>query len=62
MKIRPITNHKRTKPTGFLSLSISLNIERFFPASEGLSFIAGFLFGISLVFNLSYIARLRKTK
>ncbi len=49
-------------PAGLLSLAIALLIERFFPSSEGLSFIAGFLFGISLVFNLSYITRLRKAK
>jgi len=49
-------------PAGLLSLAIALIIERFFPSSEGFSFIAGFLFGISLVFNLSYITRLRKAK
>jgi len=62
MRFRQITNQKWAMPAGLLSLAIALLIERFFPSSEGVSFIAGFLFGISLVFNLSYITRLRKAK
>jgi len=62
MRFHQITNHKWAMPAGLLSLAIALIIERFFPSSEGFSFIAGFLFGISLVFNLSYITRLRKAK
>lgn len=59
---RPITNHKLALPIGLLSLAIALIIERFLPSSDGLNFIAGFLFGISVVFNLSGISRLRKAK
>ncbi len=57
---RPITNHKLALPIGLLSLAIALIIERFLPSSDGFNFIAGFLFGISIVFNLSGISRLRK--
>jgi len=62
MRFRSITNHKWALPAGLLSLAIALIIERFFPNSEGLSFIAGFLFGMSLVFSLSYVTKLRKSK
>jgi len=47
---------------GLLSLAIALVIERFLPSNNGLDFIAGFLFGISIVFNLSHIGKLRKAK
>jgi len=59
---RPITNHKLALPVGLLSLAIALIIERFLPSSDGLNFIAGFLFGISIVFNLSGISKLRRAK
>ncbi len=59
---RPIANHKFALPIGLLSLAIALIIERFLPSSDGLNFIAGFLFGISIVFNLSGITRFRKAK
>lgn len=59
---RPIANHKLALPIGLLSLAIALIIERFLPSSDGLNFIAGFLFGISIVFNLSGLSRLRKAK
>lgn len=49
-------------PIGLSSLAIALIIERFFPSSNGFSFIAGFLIGISVVFNLSGILKLRKAK
>lgn len=49
-------------PIGVLSLVAALLIERFLPSNEGLNFISGFLIGISLVFNISYIARLRKNR
>jgi len=62
MTFRQITNHKLAIPVGLLSLAIALIIERFLPSNDGLNFIAGFLFGISIVFNLSGISRLRKTK
>jgi hypothetical protein len=59
---RQITNHKLAMPLGFLSLAIALIIERFLPSNQGLDFLAGFLFGISIVFNMSYISKLRKAK
>jgi len=62
MRFQAITNHKLAMPIGVLSLAIALVIERFLPSNNGLDFIAGFLFGISIVFNLSYIAKLRKAK
>jgi len=62
MTFRQITNHKLAIPVGLLSLAIALIIERFLPSNDGLNFIAGFLFGISIVFNLSGISRLRKAK
>lgn len=45
-------------PIGLLSLAMALIIERFLPSNQGLDFLAGFLFGISIVFNLSYISKL----
>jgi hypothetical protein len=59
---RQITNHKLAMPLGLLSLAIALIIERFLPSNQGLDFLAGFLFGISIVFNMSYISKLRKAK
>jgi hypothetical protein len=59
---RPITNHKLAMPIGLLSLAIALIIERFLPSNQGLDFLAGFLIGISIVFNMSYISKLRKAK
>ena len=59
---RPITNHKLAMHIGLMALAIALIIERFLPSNQGLNFLAGFLFGISIVFNLSYITRLRKAK
>jgi len=59
---RPITNHKLAMPIGLMAIAIALIIERFLPSSHGLDFVAGFLFGISVVFNLSYISKLRKVK
>ncbi len=59
---RPITNHKLAMPIGLMALAIALIIERFLPSNQGLNFLSGFLFGISIVFNLSYISKLRKAK
>lgn len=62
MRFQAITNHKLALNIGVLSLAIALVIERFLPSNNGLDFIAGFLFGISIVFNMSYIGKLRKAK
>ena len=59
---RPITNHKLAMPIGLMAFAIALIIERFFPSNQGFDFLAGFLVGISIVFNLSYISKLRKAK
>jgi hypothetical protein len=62
MRFHAITNHKLAMPVGLLFLAVALIIEKFLPSNNGLDFIAGFLFGISIVFNLSYIVKLRKAK
>jgi len=62
MIFRPIINHKLALPIGLSSLAIALIIERFLPSSNGFNFITGFLIGISVVFNLSGILKLRKAK
>ena len=49
-------------PFGLVLLAISILIERFFPASDGLDFIAGFLIGLSIALNIRYIyMRSKKT-
>jgi len=62
MRFQAITNHKLALNIGVLSLAIALVIERFLPSNNGLDFIAGFLFGISIVLNMSYIGKLRNAK
>jgi hypothetical protein len=49
-------------PIGVLALAAALLIERFLPSNDGFDFISGFLIGISLVFNISYLASFRKNR
>jgi len=62
MRFHQISNHKFAMPIGVLSLVAALLIERFLPSNEGFNFISGFLIGISLVFNISYLASFRKNR
>ena len=49
-------------PFGLIFLAVSILIERYGPDNNGWDFIAGFLFGLSIVLNMSYIyRRLQKT-
>jgi hypothetical protein len=49
-----------SQPIGLLLLAIAILIERFLPENNGLDFIAGFLFGLSIVLNISYIYKRSK--
>lgn len=40
---------------GAAALAGALIIERFLPSNPGLNFLEGFLFAISLVFNIRYL-------
>jgi len=62
MRVHQITNHKFAMPIGVLSLVAALLIERFLPSNDGLNFISGFLIGISLVFNISFLTSFRKNR
>ena len=42
-------------PLGIALLAIAILIEKLLPANDGLDFISGFLFGLSVVLNLKYI-------
>jgi hypothetical protein len=60
MRFRSITQTKLALPIGVLALVSAILMERYLPPNEGLNFVEGFLFGVSLVFNMGYILRLRK--
>lgn len=59
MKFRPLAQTKYALPIGIFALAVAILMERFLPSSQGYNFIEGFLFGISIVFNMSYVFRLR---
>jgi len=59
MKFRPLAQTKYALPIGILALAAAIMMERFLPSSQGTSFIEGFLFAISVIFNMSYVYRLR---
>jgi len=48
------------RPFGVLLLVIALIIERFLPENNALDFTAGFLFGLSILLNISYIYKRSK--
>jgi hypothetical protein len=51
-----------TLPLGLILLATAILIERYGPDNNLLDFIAGFLFGLSIVLNMRYIyTRSRKT-
>jgi hypothetical protein len=56
MKFKQLTE----RPIGVLLLAIALLIERFLPENNGLDFLAGFLFGLSIVLNITFIQRRSK--
>ena len=47
---------------GQLALAISILMNHFLRDSEPVSFIIGFLTGLSIVFNLMFVLRMRKEK
>jgi hypothetical protein len=49
-----------TLPIGLILLAVGIMIERFFPEKDGSDFIAGFLIGMSIVLNLTYIYKRSK--
>ena len=49
-------------PYGALALALAIVIQRFLPANGLFDFLAGFLLGLSLVLNISYILNLRKLR
>lgn len=59
MKFRPLAQTKYALPIGVFALVAAILMERFLPSNQGLNFLEGFLFGLSMVFNLSYISQLR---
>lgn len=59
MKFRPLAQTKYALPIGITALAAAILMERFLPSNQGLNFLEGFLFGLSMVFNLSYISQLR---
>lgn len=59
MKFRPLAQTKYALPIGIFALAAAILMERFLPSGQGYNFIEGFLFGISIVFNMSYVFRLR---
>jgi hypothetical protein len=51
-----------TLPFGLIFLATAILIEKFGPDNNLLDFMAGFLFGLSIVLNMKYIyTRSRKT-
>lgn len=59
MKFRPLAQTRFALPIGITALAAAILMERFLPSNQGLNFLEGFLFGISIVFNMSYVFRLR---
>jgi len=47
---------------GQLALAISILVNHFAKASDLISFIVGFLTGLSIVFNIAFFLRMRKEK
>lgn len=60
MRFRSITQTKLALPIGLLALVSAILMGRYLPPNEGLNFVEGFLFGVSLVFNMGYILGLRR--
>lgn len=52
--------HFLTLPLGLILLAIALILQRFFPENDEFDFIAGFLIGLSIVLNLTYIYKRSK--
>ncbi|HNX55789.1 MAG TPA: hypothetical protein PLG33_08345 [Prolixibacteraceae bacterium] len=53
--MKRITNPRLVLAIGAAALAGALIIERFLPSNPGLNFLEGFLFAISLVFNVRYL-------
>lgn len=51
-----------TFPLGLTLLAIAILIERYFSGSDFVDFIAGFLFGLSMVLNCNFIYTISRQK
>ncbi len=60
--MKRITNPRLVLSIGATALAGALIIERFLPSSPGFNFLEGFLFAISLVFNIRYLSIHLKAK
>ena len=57
-----ITNPKLSLAIGLAALALAFIIERFSPDNQGLSFVEGFLFAVSIAFIIKYLTSHRKTQ
>jgi len=60
--MRIATNPKLTLTIGLATMALAFVIERFLPDNPGLNFIVGFLFAMSIAFNIKYLMGYRRTQ
>lgn len=60
--MRLATNPKLSLTIGLAALALAFAIERFLPDNPGQNFIEGFLFAMSIAFNIKYLMGYKKTQ